>query len=44
VYVVLEVLKLPITIGWMSEWLYWIVLFVPSFWYMMSGKWKNKKI
>ncbi len=44
VYVVLEVFKLHITIGWMSEWLYWIVLFVPSFWYMMSGKWKNKKI
>ncbi len=44
VYVVLEVLNLPITIGWMSEWLYWIVLFVPSFWYIKSGRWKGKRI
>lgn len=44
VYIVLELLNLPITIGWMSEWLYWICLFVPSFWYIRSGRWKNKKI
>lgn len=44
VYLTLEVFFLPITIGWMSEWLYWIVLFVLSFWYMRSGKWKGKII
>lgn len=44
VYVVLEVLNLSIIWGWMSEMLYWIVLFVPSFWYMMSGRWKKKVI
>ena len=44
VYLVLEIYKLPITWGWGSEWLYWCVIFTPSFWYMMSGKWKNKKI
>ncbi|PUZ29703.1 hypothetical protein DCC81_09760 [Chitinophaga parva] len=44
VYTTLEVLNLPIAIGWLSEMLYWIVLFVPSFWYMMSGRWKDKVI
>lgn len=44
VYLVLEVFRLPITIGWMSEWLYWTCLFLPSFIYIRSGKWKNRKI
>ena len=44
VYLVLEKWNLPITIGWGSEWLYWITLLAPSFWYMQSGKWKNRKL
>lgn len=44
VWLVLEILHLPIVIGWMSELLYWIVLFIPSFFYMRSGRWKNKQI
>lgn len=44
IHFVLKHLFLSITYGWMSEWLYWICLFVPSFWYMRSGKWKNKVI
>jgi Na+-driven multidrug efflux pump len=44
VWLVLEKLHLPVTIGWMSEWLYWICLLVPSFIYIKSGRWKNKKI
>ena len=44
VWLVLEVLHLSIVIGWLSEWLYWIVMFTPSFLYMRSGKWKNKRI
>lgn len=44
IYVVLEVLNLSIAIGWASEWLYWICLFIPSFWYVRSGRWKGKKI
>ena len=43
-FIVLEWLKLPISIGWMSEWLYWIVLFVLSFLYIRSGRWKKKVI
>ncbi len=44
VYIVLEKFQLHITYGWMSEWLYWLVLFIPSFWYMKSGRWKKKRI
>ena len=43
-YIISEILFLPITISWMSEWLYWICLFIPSFLYVRSGRWKNKKI
>ncbi len=44
VYLVLEKFNLPITIGWMSEWLYWISMFIPSYLYMKSGRWKKKEI
>jgi MATE family multidrug resistance protein len=44
VYIVLEKLNLPIAWGWASEWIYWTTIFIPSFWYMRSGRWKNKKI
>ena len=43
-YTVLEKLNLSITWGWGSEWLYWISLFIPSFLYIQSGRWKGKKI
>jgi len=44
VWLVLEKFKLPITFGWMSEWLYWICLFIPSIIYIRSGKWRGKTI
>ena len=44
VYLTLEVYNLPVYIGWMSEWVYWICLFVMSFWYLRSGRWKHLKI
>jgi MATE family multidrug resistance protein len=44
VYLTLEVYNLPIYIGWMSEWVYWICLFSMSFWYLKSGRWKHLKI
>ena len=44
IYVVLEKLKLSITIGWMSEWLYWTCMFIPAFFYLRSGRWKKKMI
>lgn len=42
VYVVLEYLRLPITWGWASEWVYWISMFSMAFLYMRSGRWKNR--
>ncbi|HEV8284954.1 MAG TPA: MATE family efflux transporter [Chitinophagaceae bacterium] len=44
IYLVLEKFFLSITYGWMSEWLYWISLFILSWLYMRSGKWKTKVI
>ena len=44
VYLVLEVFNLPITWGWASEWIYWLTILIPSFWYMKTGRWKDKKI
>ena len=44
VWLVLEKYFLSITIGWMSEWLYWLSLFSLAWMYMRSGKWKNKVI
>jgi Na+-driven multidrug efflux pump len=42
VYLVLEVWNMSITWGWVSEWVYWICMFSMAFWYMRSGKWKNR--
>lgn len=44
VFVVLEYLHLPITWGWVSEWVYWMSMFTMAFFYIRSGKWKGKKI
>ncbi|TAG10225.1 MAG: MATE family efflux transporter [Sphingobacteriia bacterium] len=44
VYIVLEKMNLSITWGWGSEWLYWAIMFIPSFWYMKSDKWKKMNI
>ena len=43
-YFVLEYWNMPITWGWVSEWVYWISMFSMAFAYMRSGKWKGKKI
>jgi multidrug resistance protein, MATE family len=44
VYIVLERLRLPVTWGWASEWIYWLSIFVMAFTYMRSGRWKGKNI
>ena len=43
-YVVLEVLQMDITWGWASEWVYWSTMFLLSYLYLKSGKWKGKEI
>lgn len=44
VFLVLEHLNLSITWGWASELIYWSAMFIPSFWYIRSGRWKKKVI
>lgn len=44
VYLTSEYYFLPITYVWMSEWLYWLSMFLPAWWYMRSGRWRNKEI
>lgn len=44
VYVVLELQKRSIVLGWMSEWLYWTVLFGLSFAYIRSKRWYRTEI
>ena len=44
VFVVLEYLNLPITWGWVSEWVYWMSMFTMAYFYIRSGRWKGKKI
>ncbi len=44
VYITLEYLNLPITWGWVSEWVYWLSMFSMAFFYLRSGRWKNKVI
>jgi multidrug resistance protein, MATE family len=39
VYLVLELNKLSIVWGWMSELIYWSVLFTLSYWYIRSKRW-----
>ena len=44
VFLVLEVFKLGILWGWMSELLYWTILFLLSYYYIRSNKWKHMTI
>ena len=43
-YVTIEYLQFPITIGWMCEIIYWFTLLIPSYIYIKSYRWKDKKI
>ena len=36
VWIVIEVMKMDLEVAWMSEWIYWIMLFLPSFFFILS--------
>jgi Na+-driven multidrug efflux pump len=40
VWIVIEVLRLSLNVAWMSEWVYWSVMFGLSFWYLRKGDWR----
>jgi Na+-driven multidrug efflux pump len=44
IYLTVEHFKLSLAIGWMSEWIYWLCLLIPSLFYIRSNQWKDKKI
>jgi MATE family multidrug resistance protein len=44
VYLVLERWHLSLIYGWISEWVYWLSIFVMSWWYIRSGRWKGKVV
>ncbi len=41
VWVVIEIFKLSLSVAWMSEWLYWILLFTLSYIYLKFGNWRE---
>jgi len=43
-YYTIEYYQFPITIGWMCEIIYWLTLLIPSYLYIKSNRWKDKKI
>ncbi len=43
-YAILEVMQLPAYWGWSVEWGYWLIMCSLSYFYLRSGKWKNKAI
>ncbi|MGB4958648.1 MAG: MATE family efflux transporter, partial [Saprospiraceae bacterium] len=40
VWIVIEVLHLSLATAWMSEWIYWTLLLVPSYLYLKFGNWR----
>lgn len=44
VFIVLEVKQLPIIWGWISEVLYWLILFTGSYFYIKSNRWRSTVI
>jgi len=44
VYFTLERWNMSLVVGWMSEWIYWLSLFIMSFAYIRSGLWRGKHI
>jgi MATE family multidrug resistance protein len=43
-YFVIEKYRMSLQWAWASEFVYWTSLFIASFLYLRSGKWKDKKI
>lgn len=42
VWLTIEVMKYPLEIIWMSEWVYWLVIIIPCYFYLRFGPWKKK--
>ncbi|HVI47376.1 MAG TPA: MATE family efflux transporter [Chitinophaga sp.] len=42
--IVVEKMRSPLYIAWGADFIYWIVIFTMSVWYLRSGRWKGKEI
>ncbi|MBK8624993.1 MAG: MATE family efflux transporter [Saprospiraceae bacterium] len=40
VWIVIEEMKWSLEAAWMSEWIYWVMLFLPSYFYLKYGNWR----
>jgi putative MATE family efflux protein len=43
-YFIIQRMRLPLAYAWCSEFVYWSFLFIISFAYLKSGRWKGKRI
>lgn len=43
-YIVIHKLKLSLQWAWASEFVYWTMLLIISFFYLRSGRWKGQKV
>jgi Na+-driven multidrug efflux pump len=43
-YIVAKIMLLGLPYVWTAEFLYWLILVVPSWWYLQSGKWEKKQM
>ena len=41
-YIVAKIMLLGLPYVWTAEFLYWLILVVPSWWYLQSGKWEKR--
>ncbi|MBK9734894.1 MAG: MATE family efflux transporter [Saprospiraceae bacterium] len=41
IWIVIEMLHLSLEAAWMSEWVYWVMLYVLSYLYLKYGKWQE---
>lgn len=44
IVVVILWLKMPLSVCWLSDWVYNLCVLICSVWYLYFGKWQNKKI
>ncbi|WP_143307343.1 MATE family efflux transporter [Chitinophaga vietnamensis] len=42
--IVIERMQSPLKLAWGADFVYWIIIFSLSFWYLRSGRWKGKEI
>jgi putative MATE family efflux protein len=42
--IVIERMRSPLQWAWGADFIYWVIIFALSYWYLRSGRWKGKEI